>query len=45
MTQVVDAFERLPGKEQRDEPVSAELNTYEVIARARYGCYNILHQL
>ena len=35
--QVVDAFERLPSKEQRDEPVSTKLNTYEIIARARYG--------
>ncbi|XP_037078576.1 MICOS complex subunit Mic60-like [Pollicipes pollicipes] len=33
---VVDAFERLPGKEQRDESISPKLNTYEIIARARY---------
>ncbi|XP_043196760.1 MICOS complex subunit MIC60-like [Amphibalanus amphitrite] len=34
---VVDAFERLPSKEQRDEPINpTQLNTYEIIARARY---------
>jgi len=33
---VVDAFDRLPGKELRDEPIRTDLNTYEIVARARY---------
>lgn len=35
---ILNAFEYLPGTEVHDEEVAVDsLNTYEVLARARYG--------